>query len=625
MYARGRIRENRNLCLTLPQCVFRQLGGGFDFASTALRVNFNDLQPDRVFPQERFYLVSQDGHLLLLSLRDDPGEGDPSSSAETPLAIESLYHIQPPLQNGEIVSVCGCGETIVLCRHSGSIVILRSSPAPLCQTSVSGLLMLSQHGCSASQQDTSAFELEQVGARNRASQKDKLDATAAKADHSALEPGREEDAWTSAYYLLDARAGNGVAEGRDAEERASVQSELGEGSQASSQLTLLVAVVSRLGHAEAAETCGGRTRCRLQRIHLERSVASGPWQLISSVGVDVGAAVPPLARLWPSRDQILMASSQAYGDEELSDQGNPATRCEDDIAAQAAEYDDYETGYDRLVHLHMPVRSGQEGEVDACSGGGRRWKVRTYMLHDTAASSGPLTWIGLGGPESSAHGLPAVGLGAKTGLGMHDLHVMRVSAVLASAGGSGDGHTQGAGTGDAGPYALASEHVLTFPAVGYIQKGKTNKKGVTFSWSSAVPSAFILDAEDGLHAYESNTRGVLAGGQESTGGAGQTGGDVLQSARGESSFKTQKFVYGSAKLSTKARQSSIDVGQEACGGAAQGEEGGMLLGYQVVGRSVLTTSTSPGNSCGVCSVLGLRQRVKGAKGLWSGSGCNAAV
>ena len=90
----------------------RQIGGGIDFASTALRVNFNDLQPDRVFPRERFYLIANDGRLLQLTLGDDAGEPG-SACSEPPLLIEPLYDIQPPLLPGEIVSVCGCGDVIV--------------------------------------------------------------------------------------------------------------------------------------------------------------------------------------------------------------------------------------------------------------------------------------------------------------------------------------------------------------------------------------------------------------------------------------------------------------------------------------------------------------------------------
>ena len=92
----------------------RQIGGGIDFASTALRVNFNDLQPDRVFPRERFYLVASDGRLLLLTLGDDAGGEEPGSAgAQPPLLIEPLHDFQPPLKPGEIVTVCGCGEVIV--------------------------------------------------------------------------------------------------------------------------------------------------------------------------------------------------------------------------------------------------------------------------------------------------------------------------------------------------------------------------------------------------------------------------------------------------------------------------------------------------------------------------------
>ena len=116
-----------------------QVGGGIDFANTAFRVNFNDLQPDRVLPRERFYIVSKDGRLLLLSLRGDDEEDDgTSSTAEPALTIESLHEVHPPLQQGEIVSVCGCGQIIMMCRHYGALTILRRAPAPVCTTSVIG-------------------------------------------------------------------------------------------------------------------------------------------------------------------------------------------------------------------------------------------------------------------------------------------------------------------------------------------------------------------------------------------------------------------------------------------------------------------------------------------------------
>ena len=564
--------------------VSRQLGGGFDFASTALRVNFNDLQPDRVFPQERFYLVSNDGHLLLLSLGDDAGDGDlPPSSAQPPLAIEDLYHIHPPLQNGEIVSVCGCGEIVVMCRHSGSVTVLRRAPAPVCRTSVVGLIALSQHGLLASDQEPGDDVLRQAKASSGASKKIKLDDSAAQADDSSShEPHHGEEEWTSAYYLLDARVGESVAERLfdDADECARVGAEAG--IEGGCQLTLLVAVVSRAHKAGAEEPYGGgQTRCRLQRIHLERDLASDSWKTVSSVGVQVGAVVPPLARLWPSCDEILMVSSQTYAEVDLSDVGNPACNSKVHPAARASEYEEHEAGYDRLVHLHLPVRAGQGGQVDPSKGGGPRWKVRTYMLHDTA--SGPLTWIGPGGSDPSEYGLPSVGLGAKSGLGMHDLHVMRLAAVPVGAGRHGDGKGGDVLDFDSGPYTLESEHMLTFPAVGYIQKGKSNKKGVTFSCNTAVPSAFIVDAEDGVHAYEGNTRGVLIGETECSTSAGETGG-ASQGARRESSLATSRFQYDRSKFSSKARQTSIDLAEEGCGEAEQGKAGERLLGYQVVGR-----------------------------------------
>ena len=130
-----------------PCFLIRQLGGGIDFASTGLRVNFNDLQPDRVFPQERFYVVSKDGRLLLLTLGSDEddegsvgrGEGDcPPVASGAALEIETLWDIQPPLQTGEIVSVCGCGEMIVscMCARGGACVHMCVCLVCVCTTGV---------------------------------------------------------------------------------------------------------------------------------------------------------------------------------------------------------------------------------------------------------------------------------------------------------------------------------------------------------------------------------------------------------------------------------------------------------------------------------------------------------
>ena len=125
------------------------MGGGIDFASTALRVNFNDLQSDRVFPDERFYVVSRDGRLVLLTLADGPGGAASagSSACKQPgLVLEPILDIKPPLEKGEIVTVCGCGEVVIVCRHSGQLTILRRAPAPMCSTSIVGCLYVSEFG-----------------------------------------------------------------------------------------------------------------------------------------------------------------------------------------------------------------------------------------------------------------------------------------------------------------------------------------------------------------------------------------------------------------------------------------------------------------------------------------------
>ena len=110
----------------------RQVGGGIDFASTAFRISFNDLQPDRALPRERFYIVTNEGSLLLLTLGEDNDNdtpNDPSSSSEQAFGVETLLDIQPPLQTGEIVSVCGCGDLIVspVCISSSSALRHRAA------------------------------------------------------------------------------------------------------------------------------------------------------------------------------------------------------------------------------------------------------------------------------------------------------------------------------------------------------------------------------------------------------------------------------------------------------------------------------------------------------------------
>jgi hypothetical protein len=539
-------------------CASRQLGGGIDFASTAMRVNFNDLQPDRVYPHERFYTVSNDGHLLLLSLADDHGDEHAPAFSESPLAVEKLHHIQPPLQNGEIVSVCGCGEIVVICRHSGSLTLLRRTPAPVCCTSVVGQLRLLERGSLASTQDGSDPILEHGENQDGACKKTKADHSSTNVDHgSALDADHDENGWTSAYYLLDARVGSCSREG------------------ATMQVTVLVAVVSR-PRAGSQEPFGGQTRSRLQRLHLERKLASEGWKTVSTAGVAVGTAIPALARLWPTRDEMLIGSSRMYHEEEAAHETGPLDT-ETEIADQAAEYEQGEAGQNMLVHFHLPVESDDQGMRGAEDGDVARWKVETYVLHDKA--SGPLTWIGLGGGEPCAYSLPALGLGAKSGLGMHDLHVMRVTAVPAGAAHGCSGPGSAARRGHA--YTLTAEHALTFPAVGYIQKGKSNKKGVTFSSNTAIPAAVIADAEEGLHVYESNARGVLASGaaDRTAGGEGAAGG-----ASRATLPIPPRYEYAGSKFTTKARQTSIDPSGGGCGDAAEAGLGGSLLGYRVVGR-----------------------------------------
>jgi len=46
----------------------------------------------------------------------------------------------------------------------------------------------------------------------------------------------------------------------------------------------------------------------------------------------------------------------------------------------------------------------------------------------------------------------------------------------------------------------------SFPAVAYIQKGKLNKKALTFSRGVPTPVALLVDAEEGLNVYESHVR-----------------------------------------------------------------------------------------------------------------------
>ena len=141
--------------------------------------------------------------------------------------------------------------------------------------------------------------------------------------------------WLSAYYLLDAWAETGTHPDRRRARRESAKcGELAPESDARPenidcmQLTLLLAVVSRPLSPGAAGTgsCdaqayGGRTVCKVQRIHLRRVFAASPlagaggggsgavetvWQHMSSAGIAIGATLPALARLWPSRDEVLV-------------------------------------------------------------------------------------------------------------------------------------------------------------------------------------------------------------------------------------------------------------------------------------------------------------------------------
>jgi len=172
--------------------------------------------------------------------------------------------------------------------------------------------------------------------------------------------------------------------------------------------------------------------------------------------------------------------------------------------------------------------------------------------------------------------LPPLGVGAKTGLGMHDLHVLRVCCAPAatpaatddtSAATSATMEAAAATVGTADGDVLTTRHVLSFPAVGYIQKGKPNTKALTFSSDVATPAVLIVDSEEGLNVYECNTHGI-----------------PLQ--RGPSG---DKYCYGAtnSKMSSVARQSTLDLSPSGTEGVENMDEGEVALGFQVVGRRML--------------------------------------
>ena len=552
-----------------------QLGGGIDFASTALRVGFNDLQPDRVFPHERFYVVSRDGSLLLLSLPpDDSPEHEEEGTPETlPLTLETLWQVQPPLQTGEIVSVCGSGDLVLVCRHGGSLYVLRRAPAPVCSTSLVASLTLSDFGAHVSDcgiqphAPSMPAEGEESGGgggtvaigdckKRKVADGQKDDAVGAGEGHAAAGTALgSDDQWSSSYYLLDAWGSVGgagaLSAGKDME------------------VTVLLGVVSRpvAVAGESDQVYGGGTACKVQRLELRRAVsgaagagaAGHAWDLVSSAGFAVGTRLPVFARLWPARNQLLLLSTQALledghdgyvasgAGQGWGGTGGPSVEAaDDDMAATGRSA--------QLVHCSLVPSEAGEGEG---------WWVKTYALEDEA--SGPLGFIGVGGvdvladaagsatgpgsQQVSARALPALGFGATTGLGMHDLHVLRVAMGM-----SGE---------------IETRHVLSFPAVGYIQKGRPNKKAVMFSCAAVCPAAVLVDSDEGLTAYESNTRGVAV-------------------ASGE-------YAFGSAHAPMRvvARQADIDLevnGRRSGGGEAAAQAA--VLGYQMVGTRVVALTKS---------------------------------
>ena len=553
-----------------------QLGGGIDFASTAIRVGFNDLQPDRVFPHERFYVVSRDGCLLLLSLPpDDSPEHDEEGTPEPlPLTLETLWQVQPPLQAGEIVSVCGSGDLVLVCRHGGSLYVLRRAPAPVCSTSLVASLTLSDFGARVSDCDCQphAPSMPAEGEESRGGggtlaigdwkkrkvADDQKDGAAGAAEGLAAGTAlRSDDHWSSSYYLLDAWGSVGSAgplsAGKDME------------------VTVLLGVVSRpaavAGAGESDQVYGGGTACKVQRLELRRAVSGAAgagavghvWDLVSSAGLAVGTRLPAFARLWPARNQLLLLSTQAFledgYDGYVASEAGQGCGGPDGPSVEAADDNMAATGRSaQLVHCSLVPSEAGEGEG---------WRVKTYALEDEA--SGPLGFIGVGGVDvwanaagsaagpgsqhASARALPALGFGATTGLGMHDLHVLRVAIGM-----SGE---------------IETRHVLSFPAVGYIQKGKPNKKAVIFSCAAVRPAAVLVDSDEGLNAYESNTCGVAV-------------------ASGD-------YAFGSAHAPMRvvARQDDIDLGVNGrrSGGGEQATQPA-VLGYQMVGTRVVALTES---------------------------------
>jgi hypothetical protein len=158
-------------------------------------------------------------------------------------------------------------------------------------------------------------------------------------ENAATRDGETDAGWKSAYYLVDAWEGGGEVAGGGSGGGGGARGGGVDGSGGQSmEITLLVALVNRparASHGASADTVddvySGKTVCKLQHLRLARTLATGDalqggaqgggqlssWRLVHSAGVGVGGMVPPLARLWPSRDSVLLASPHSY-DREVS-------------------------------------------------------------------------------------------------------------------------------------------------------------------------------------------------------------------------------------------------------------------------------------------------------------------